>query len=297
MLLTTPNNSLQAGTQLFIDSTQPLKTSRVMLNSGVIPANELEIDQQQYYRNGFIPKNDWRAATLAEEKTLFLDKQHWKREAWNSGSSIGIVHLPDSAIKPLVEILDQSRKRITVLPEEYKMAIQFLRTNSVSLLNNLNLYCLSNSQVEIVGIHSASPGLRTITCNDPNTESRQYIGLHLDSWARAPLRRRHQSQNRLCINLGIEDRHFLFINLTMMDMFRALGLSDPKDIYQHYRAVNLGNAFMMKYPNYPVIRLTVAPQEAYIAPTENIIHDATSDGKKYSDITLHMMGRFGINKA
>ena len=55
------------------------------------------------------------------------------------------------------------------------------------------------------------------------------------------------------------------------DRVRSLRLSETKDIYKHYRGLRLGEEFMRQQPNYPVVKLRVAPGEAYIAPTENII--------------------------
>ena len=50
--------------------------------------------------------------------------------------------------------------------------------------------------------------------------------------------------------------------------------------------------FMRCFPDYPVIRLRIAPNEAYIAPTENIIHDGSTLGKMYFDICLTIRGKF-----
>ncbi len=49
---------------------------------------------------------------------------------------------------------------------------------------------------------------------------------------------------------------------------------------------------MKRYPDYPVIKVRVAPGEAYIAPTENMIHDGSTVGKQYPDIHLTLFGYF-----
>lgn len=56
----------------------------------------------------------------------------------------------------------------------------------------------------------------------------------------------------------------------------------------------IGSMFMKDYPTYPVTQLKIAPREAYIAPTENIFHDATSFDKKHCDITFTMLGNFSL---
>lgn len=53
---------------------------------------------------------------------------------------------------------------------------------------------------------------------------------------------------------------------------------------------------MKLYPDYPVIKLRIAPGEAYIAPTGQIIHDGTSMGKQYPDVTLHVREAVGSDQ-
>ena len=45
-------------------------------------------------------------------------------------------------------------------------------------------------------------------------------------------------------------------------------------------------------PTYPVVAIEIAPGEAYIAPTEDLIHDGCSEGMKNNDVCLTMLGYF-----
>jgi hypothetical protein len=49
---------------------------------------------------------------------------------------------------------------------------------------------------------------------------------------------------------------------------------------------------MEAFPSYPVLRLEIRPGEAYIAPTEIVIHDATTMGKEFTDATFTVLGNF-----
>ena len=49
---------------------------------------------------------------------------------------------------------------------------------------------------------------------------------------------------------------------------------------------------MRSCPNYPVARLRIDPGEAYILPTDNLIHDASTEGTRCPDITLTFLGFF-----
>jgi hypothetical protein len=75
-------------------------------------------------------------------------------------------------------------------------------------------------------------------------------------------------------------------------MFQDLGLRDPEDIYGDFRGLYLGQRFMKACPDYPVVQLRIEPGEAYIFPTDNLIHDASTNGKQFPDITLTFLGCF-----
>jgi hypothetical protein len=49
---------------------------------------------------------------------------------------------------------------------------------------------------------------------------------------------------------------------------------------------------MRSWPDYPAIRLQVNPGEAYILPTDNMVHDASTEGSIFPDINLTYLGRF-----
>jgi hypothetical protein len=160
----------------------------------------------------------------------------------------------------------------------------------------LEYYCLSTDKIKSLGIHINQAGLITTTIDAIEFLPRQpHVGLHLDSWEKAPIRRRHLSSNRICINLGNEPRYFLFINLSLMKMFEMLGFSTAVDISHYYRGIELPDKFMRTFPDYPVIKLALAPNQAYIAPTENIIHDASTLDKQELDLSLTFIGKFRIN--
>lgn len=75
-------------------------------------------------------------------------------------------------------------------------------------------------------------------------------------------------------------------------MFSCIGLRDPEDIYTDFRGIYMAGRFMKRWPEYPAIRLRVDPGEAYILPTDNLVHDASTEGNLYPDITLTYLGLF-----
>ena len=128
-------------------------------------------------------------------------------------------------------------------------------------------------------------GLRTVTYN-PREE--RYLGLHLDSWEKQPLNKLAEVRNRLCINLGRSARYFLFINQEIRSLQRILGTpqqSHPRTLIQNFISSN---------PDYPVIRVKLNPFEAYIAPTENLIHDGSSEGQEFQDVQITLRSYFQV---
>lgn len=293
MIITSENLKLKKSIQIFYPINSGGKNPRIRLSSGTFQKIELEDDKVKYRSGAFLPKEPWRQTNTTEYNLLFSNEAMSKPKTWDIGSHIAIVRIPEYALLPLGKFNFRSIETV----EEYQSIVSNLEGEKAikEVLNRLSDYILNPQNLEILGIQVTEPNLKTVTVNYyGNSNEKLFVGMHLDSWDKAPLRRRHKSRNRICINLGQEDRFFLFINLTLMDMFRHLGLSETEDIHKHYRGTEIGYEFMLRYPSYPVVQLRVAPGEAYIAPTDNIIHDASTIGNHYPDITLTFLGYFGI---
>jgi hypothetical protein len=154
---------------------------------------------------------------------------------------------------------------------------------------DLNEFFEMDGEIQYLGINFKSPNLKTSTV-DRNLNLR--IGLHLDSWDRKKLNDRENSRNRICINLGKEVRHFIFLNKKIIELIDDLEI----DNFDLRGGSELGRLYLRKYPNQQITKLNIYPGEAYIAPTENIIHDATTLNKAFPDITLSIIGNFWVKK-
>jgi hypothetical protein len=81
----------------------------------------------------------------------------------------------------------------------------------------------------------------------------------------------------------------VFVNRPLAQLARDLGLStDPATV----RAGALGTAFLSRFPLYPVLLVRLRPGEGYVAPTENIVHDASTEGATAPDLAYTYHGRF-----
>src|SRR5262249_15523103 len=82
--------------------------------------------------------------------------------------------------------------------------------------------CRGQTEADLTagGICLKSSGLTTVT-EDPNCGD--LLGLHIDDWYNAPLTSRSDAPNRVCINLGCEERSFLFLPLSIARIWDAVG--------------------------------------------------------------------------
>jgi hypothetical protein len=100
---------------------------------------------------------------------------------------------------------------------------------------------------------------------------KKLIGLHIDVHQSLPVSKAFSGFNLLNINLGDQERYFYFINLTPMELVEKIGISlaSPENTY-NAAYYNLKNNFFKKFGNYPVFRLKILPDQAYIATTQAI---------------------------
>jgi hypothetical protein len=135
----------------------------------------------------------------------------------------------------------------------------------------------------INGVARNAAGLQTVTVDKRDNRR---IGLHLDSWEACNFWERRFARNRISINVGNSVRRLLFMATPIEVVFRKLGLRPRPDIYLVDQAINSTIDRIR-----PVYSLEVRPGEAYIAPTECIVHDASTIGSSDEDcsITIRMM--------
>lgn len=136
-----------------------------------------------------------------------------------------------------------------------------------------------------LGIRVGEPELPTVTWD---YDLRIQVGLHIDDWDRLRIAEREVAKTRLCVNLGEERRYLLVVDLTARRLLESLGLKGDG------KGTDIAREFLLKYPTYPVTRLEMWPGEAYLAPTDNIIHDGSTLGASTVDRCLSILGDFAV---
>lgn len=226
-----------------------------------------------YSDNAIVPRKPWRAPTEKEIQVLTSDVNFE-----DIGNCISIFSFLSEPIAHSLRQLYMDTQNGIVSSSDYqRMASELLNTE----IFNRNCTCEGIPTVAGLALHSK--GLETVTVN---RKTDKYIGLHLDSWDNLTILERHLSTNRICINLSDESRYFLFLNLSISQLLEIVGMN--KNTIPDLLCVE----FMKNNPDYPIIKLEVKPFEAYVAPTENIIHDATTEGMSSDSFSFTFRGRF-----
>jgi hypothetical protein len=158
------------------------------------------------------------------------------------------------------------------------------------LLSYIKTLCRVEGEAVCHGLIPCPPGLVTVSF-DP--EASVYNGMHTDSWDSPPGYDRNLSPNRISINVGTEDRALLFVNLTVDQMARDMHQAGYGSVDQPLGTA-FGQQFLRTFPDYPIVRLRVRPGEAYIAPTENVMHDGSTEGGHDTSWHITLRGRISL---
>jgi hypothetical protein len=281
--------ALRAGSRIDCHGEGPGLAERLRLSCGTCPVAEAAGQAAPYRDDAIVPRGPWRRPSAADLALLRMDEREWRR-----GADVAIVRVPDDAFLPFAELWDRQDLHGGADPDMMDSLIAndpLWSKRYAAIRDHLAVFCAEPPPQHALLrglLRTAEPNRSTLTTGD----DRKLEGLHVDSWDGLPFRHRARSRNRISVNLGREPRYSLFVNLTLMDMFRHLGLRDPEDIYADFRALSLGSRFLRGCPEYPVVRLRVDPGEAYILPTDNMLHDASTEGTTHPDVTLTYVGHF-----
>lgn len=252
---------------------------RVFLSDGVCAAPAHEATGTRYVESAYIPHPPWRSPTKEEENILFT-----RTAPSDYGAALGIMCIP-SEIRHMFDQLklneaqNQDEFYGLIKSERGKVAVQCVEDYVRSFLEK-------DDEFRTVTVYN-SPGV-DFTAYAPTLGG--FMGLHIDYLNNQSIYDRGTTANRISINMGREDRYLVYINLTMNDLIE---LTNPPEGCSNDEIVMV---FLKRFSNYPVIKVKVSPGEAYIAPTQNIIHDGVGS-KNSPDFHLTICGHISISKA
>lgn len=128
------------------------------------------------------------------------------------------------------------------------------------------------------------PGLASTAFNKGTGH---YMGLHIDSHQRLALGERGGAMTLCAVNLGRAERHLHYVPRSVAGIADALA-ADGQELPAS--ALALKDRFFAAHPDEPVLRLTLAPGQAYLCVTQNTIHDGATGA--HTDVAFLTMSRF-----
>jgi hypothetical protein len=145
---------------------------------------------------------------------------------------------------------------------------------------------LGDANARYLGQTLARPGMLTTT---DNYRDGRLIGLHLDNWDKLTYGRKPFGRRRLALNLGPGIRYIVLGDLDAQAVCRAVHPGDHAHRHPHtddYRThVAAGHPIRC-------FRVRINPGEGYIAPTEYLLHDGSTEGQDRPSAVAFWLGRW-----
>jgi hypothetical protein len=172
---------------------------------------------------------------------------------------------------------------------------EFLATDSTPVNGLIEVIRISENLRQHVIEHGqrlqptvCDPRQLTTTENTANHNLRP--GLHIDSKENRPLETRAQSQRRIGLNVGPGARFLLIGSVSIFDIADHSGWSQDytpttADVREYASRSHIG-----EMPPLRCLWLLLKPGMAYIAPTENIIHDGSTSGNRLGSTIYFWIG-------
>ncbi|MCB5911979.1 hypothetical protein [Streptomyces pinistramenti] len=145
---------------------------------------------------------------------------------------------------------------------------------------------LGGSDTTYLGQAHSKPGSLTTTGNPANG---QLLGLHLDNWDRLPYDAKDTGRRRLCLNLGPGTRYLILCLTNAKALCRAV---HPHGYTSRYPHTDDLRAFITAGRQLPCIRIRLDPGDGYIAPTEYLPHDGSTEHQNERSSAVFWLGHW-----
>jgi hypothetical protein len=155
---------------------------------------------------------------------------------------------------------------------------------SVRQLARRDLSPLDDSAYHAISLDA--PGQLTTTRREPRGKR---IGLHVDNWDQLPMRTRADSRRRLAVNLGPGSRALLFASPSACQICRSLGRPD-----EHVPHTSDVRAFVADGERLRCYSVLLEPGQAYVAPTELLVHDGSTLDSRLPSIVAYWLGKWPV---
>jgi len=241
----------------------PLKGGgeRLQISAGTESFRTRERPQQSSYAPAaIVPAGPWRRPTPSEREAINAD--------WHGAdNAVSILTLYDMdtiiSLQSSVNRLHLTQRQAPVEPDNPFLLEVAARLEELGCRMNLITY---------YPLVADPVGLETVS---KDAASGHLVGLHVDAWKDVHPGATGSLPRRMCLNLGTQPRYFLYIDRPVCQMHALLGRS----IQRSSSSPEVGRAFMETFPSYPVMKVRIDPGEAYLATTDQMVHDGCSVGQ------------------
>jgi len=239
----------------------------------VAPGRRFSSRTYPYSAKSWVPAGSWRALASDEERKVIAPKG----DVFQAARSIGLVRPPSTVRRAMI---------MAPSPEHWAQKIADEDRSVLQLAEQLARLFAIPDQPIIAHLPIVQRGDQRTVTFDP--DAGEMVGLHVDSWDSDRLSGRETASNRIGINLGAEGRWFLFCPITVGTIAADLMPRSKRVL----AGEGLPGVFFGESLECPVYRLLIDPGCAYIAPTENLIHDGSTEGSVVDGIAMSIRGRF-----
>jgi hypothetical protein len=259
-----------------LDNVDAELKDRLVVSRGTESAVLVNDGGPSYEEGAIVPHRPWGAIDESRDQIGVPDSNS------STCSCIWIIKIPDA--------MTRSFKEASCGLSSQRHANELMRNAHVAKgLSQIRSYCLdylSNTEnFKTQGVSVRQPGLVTTTID---VRKNLRIGIHMDSWDQCSIYSRAGSRNRLNVNLGSGSR-FLIVGTTSI---AEIATQIEPDLVSSLGPTELTREWYRRNPESPLYRIEVKPNEAYIAPTESLPHDSSTETKDDIDISFTMLGHF-----
>nr|WSX49295.1 hypothetical protein OG409_10230 [Streptomyces sp. NBC_00974] len=145
---------------------------------------------------------------------------------------------------------------------------------------------LGDPDAVYLGQALAKPDMCTTT---DNYEEGRLLGLHLDNWDKLKYADKHTGRRRLCLNLGPGSRYIILGLIDAQTVCRAV---HPEDYAHRFPHTNDYRAYAASGRPIRIVRILLAPGEGYVAPTEYLLHDGSTEGQDQHSAAAFWLGQW-----
>lgn len=276
---------MRTGLRFISTDLQTWRAEGRMLCSAGITLGKAQYRHHDYWEHALVPRLPWRRPTDLEFDLLLQQPDEMAPGAW-----LQIITVPRDLIDRFAELRRASREGSSDALREYTNSAECRWSIDHAMDYARSLTWPTQKTLQHGSVFYRPAGLPTSTLYQDNMQR----GLHIDTGYPVSVAKRKYSPNRLSINLGLCDRFLLFVNLGL-EQIEAM-LAEHRAAYQplaespDIRAISA--SFYQAFPGYPVVKVRLRPGEAYIAPTETMIHDGCTEGQTSYDVQFAVHGHF-----